>query len=69
MGFKNHHRLGTVNRMYHPAPENTLDSLVHGMDLFDAIEFDVRLTKDDQVIIHHDRKVSIDPNERQGKSP
>ena len=69
MGFKNHHRLDEVNRMYQPAPENTLDSLVHGMDLFDAIEFDVRLTKDDQVIIHHDRKVSIDPNERQGKSP
>lgn len=55
--------------MYHQAPENTLDSLVHGMTLFDAIEFDVRLTKDDQVIIHHDRKVSINPELRQGKSP
>ena len=55
--------------MYHQAPENTLDSLVHGMALFDAIEFDVRLTKDDQVIIHHDRKVSINPELRHGKSP
>ncbi len=55
--------------MYHPAPENSLNSLVHGMELFDAIEFDVRLTKDDQVIIHHDRKVSIDPKLRQGRSP
>ena len=69
MGFKNHHRLDEVNRMYHPAPENTLDSLVHGMDLFDAIEFDVRLTKDNHVIIHHDRKVSIDLELRQEKSP
>lgn len=55
--------------MYHPAPENSLDSLVHGMELFDAIEFDVRLTKDDQVIIHHDRKVSVNPKLRQGRSP
>ena len=55
--------------MYHPAPENSLNSLVHGMELFDAIEFDVRLTKDDQVIIHHDRKVSIDPKLRQGRTP
>jgi len=69
MGFKNHHRLEVLNRMYHPAPENSLNSLVHGMELFDAIEFDVRLTKDDQVIIHHDRKVSIDPKLRQGRTP
>ena len=55
--------------MYHQAPENTLDSLVHGMEFFDAIEFDVRLTKDNQVIIHHDRKVSIDKQLRQGTSP
>ncbi|MED5291417.1 MAG: glycerophosphodiester phosphodiesterase family protein, partial [Candidatus Thermoplasmatota archaeon] len=55
--------------MYHPAPENSLNSLVHGMELFDAIEFDVRLTKDDQVIIHHDRKVSVNPKLRQGRSP
>ncbi|MDP6223958.1 MAG: glycerophosphodiester phosphodiesterase family protein [Candidatus Poseidoniaceae archaeon] len=69
MGFKNHQELGKLNPMYHQAPENTLDSLVHGMALFDAIEFDVRLTKDDQVIIHHDRKVSINPELRHGKSP
>ena len=39
------------------APENTLESLIHGMSLFDAIEFDIRLTVDEQVVIHHDREV------------
>lgn len=58
-----------MKRMYQQTPENTLDSLVHAMDLFDAIEFDIRLTKDDKIIIHHDRTVSVDPSRRKGRSP
>ena len=50
--------------MYAQPPENTLESLVHGMEMFDAIEFDIRLTKDNHVVIHHDRSVSIDPSKR-----
>ena len=50
--------------MYVQPPENTLESLVHGMEMFDAIEFDIRLTKDNHVVIHHDRSVSIDPSKR-----
>ena len=55
--------------MYQQAPENTLASLVHGMEMFDAIEFDIRLTKDEQVVIHHDRSVSIDRSEFDKRSP
>ena len=55
--------------MYQQAPENTLESLVHAMELFDAIEFDIRLTKDNHVVIHHDRTVSIAPSLRKGRSP
>jgi glycerophosphoryl diester phosphodiesterase len=55
--------------MYQAAPENTLASLVHGMDMFDAIEFDIRLTKDGQVVIHHDRSVSVDRSGFENRSP
>ena len=55
--------------MYQQAPENTLASLVHGMDMFDAIEFDIRLTKDGQVVIHHDRSVSVDRSGFENRSP
>lgn len=53
--------------MYRQAPENTLESLVHAMSLFDAIEFDIRLTKDEQLVIHHDRTVSVDPSKRKNR--
>ncbi|MDA0715745.1 MAG: glycerophosphodiester phosphodiesterase family protein [archaeon] len=36
-------------------PENTLSSLRHGMEFFDGIELDVRLTHDGGLILHHDR--------------
>ena len=55
--------------MYIPSPENTLASLVHGMCLFDGIEFDIRLTSDNQVVIHHDRTISVDPLRLSGRSP
>ena len=68
-GFKNFNDFGEMKPMYEQAPENTLESLVHAMDMFDAIEFDIRLTKDNHVVIHHDRTVSIAPSLRKGRSP
>lgn len=55
--------------MYIQSPENTLTSLAHGMGLFDGIEFDIRLTSDDQVVIHHDRTISVDSQRLSGQSP
>ena len=69
LDFKNHYELVITKPMYHQAPENTLESLVHAMELFDAIEFDIRLTKDNHIVIHHDRTVSIAPSLRKGRSP
>ena len=48
------------------APENTLESLRHGIEMFDGIEFDVRLTADNQLVVHHDRTVSIPLDELKG---
>ena len=42
-----------------PAPENTLESLQHAFSMFDGVEFDIRLTADDQLVVHHDRTVSV----------
>ena len=51
-----------------PAPENTLESLKHGLAMFDGIEFDVRITADDQLVVHHDRTVSVPPAALRGRS-
>ncbi|RJU99824.1 MAG: hypothetical protein DWC10_01265 [Candidatus Poseidoniales archaeon] len=40
-------------------PENTLASLRHAITHFDGIEFDIRITADRQLIVHHDRDVSV----------
>ena len=48
------------------SPENTLESLRHAIMMFDGIEFDVRITADRQLIVHHDREVSI-PKEQLGQ--
>ena len=54
--------------MYYQEPENTLKSLQHAISLFDGIEFDIRMTSDNQLVIHHDRGVSIPKSRLQGKS-
>ena len=54
--------------MYYQEPENTLKSLQHAIALFDGIEFDIRMTSDNQLIVHHDRSVSIKKSRLQGKS-
>jgi glycerophosphoryl diester phosphodiesterase len=40
-------------------PENTHASLVKAMNNLDGVEFDLRLTADNQLVIHHDHEVSI----------
>lgn len=50
--------------MWQQAPENTLESLRHAIQHNDGIEFDVRLTKDNELIIHHDVKVSVPQEKR-----
>ena len=45
------------------APENTLESLRHGISHTDGIELDIRLTNDNELIVHHDSTISI-PNDR-----
>ena len=45
------------------APENTLQSLKHGIIHSDGVEFDLRLTSDGKLIIHHDSVVSIPKHE------
>ena len=39
--------------------ENTHASLVEAMQRMDGVEFDLRLTADDQLVVHHDHTVSI----------
>lgn len=49
------------------APENTLKSLRHGILHSDGVEFDLRLTSDGELVIHHDSVVSIPEQERKGR--
>ena len=51
--------LTIVRDMWEQAPENTLESLRHAIGFHDGIEFDLRLTADGEVIIHHDADVSV----------
>mgnify|MGYP005704580033 FL=1 len=50
-----------------PAPENTLESLRHAFKTFDGVEFDIRLTADEQLVIHHDRTVSVPKEHLKGQ--
>ena len=55
--------------MWEQAPENTLESLRHAIQLHDGIEFDLRLTLDGEVVIHHDADVSIPKSRIQSSDP
>ena len=50
------------------SPENTLQSLRHGIVHTDGIELDVRLTNDNELVIHHDSIVSVAKDKLQGRS-
>ncbi len=44
---------------WNQAPENTLESLRHAIQFNDGIEFDLRLTSDQELILHHDAHLSV----------
>lgn len=48
--------------------ENSLPSLRHAITYFDGIEFDIRRTADNQLVLHHDREVHL-PSESQSEQP
>ena len=48
-------------------PENTHASLVKAMQIMDGVEFDLRLTADDQLVVHHDHTVSIPKEKLDGR--
>tara|TARA_B110000444_G_C18850180_1_gene604932 strand:- start:1809 stop:2963 length:1155 start_codon:yes stop_codon:yes gene_type:complete len=50
------------------SPENTLQSLRHGIVHTDGIELDVRLTNDNELVIHHDSIVSVAKERLEGRS-
>ena len=45
--------------VFQQPPENTHASLVQAMQSMDGVEFDLRLTADDQIVVHHDHTVSL----------
>jgi len=36
--------------------ENTIEAICHGMQVSDGVEFDLRLTEDERLVLHHDSK-------------
>ena len=38
-------------------PENTVRALVEGITRFDGVEFDLRLSADEELVLHHDHHV------------
>lgn len=48
-------------------PENTVRALVEGITRFDGVEFDLRLSADGELVLHHDHHLSIDTDELIGK--
>jgi glycerophosphoryl diester phosphodiesterase len=39
--------------------ENSVDSLAEGIDRFDGVELDLRLTCDGELVLHHDRELAV----------
>ena len=39
------------------------------MQHLDGVEFDLRLTTDDQLVLHHDRKVALESERLEGRPP
>lgn len=54
--------LVTMNNSQELYKENTLSSLKRAIQLTDGIEYDVRSTIDGELIIHHDRTLSVSEN-------
>ena len=47
--------------------ENSIEGLRYAIENLDGIEFDLRLTKDNELIIHHDRIVATTKENLEGK--
>ena len=39
--------------------ENTIDAISYGIQVSDGVEFDLRLTEDDRLVLHHDSKTEF----------
>ena len=39
--------------------ENSVASLQEGIERFDGVEFDLRMTSDEELVLHHDRKLAV----------
>ena len=39
-------------------PENSLDALLHGMQVSDGVEFDLRLSVEGELIVYHDTRTA-----------
>ena len=46
--------------------ENTVESLRHGIGNMDGVELDLRLCRDNELVLHHDTKLMIDDPEKHG---
>ena len=52
---------------FNQPPENTHESLVIAMNTMDGVELDLRLTADEQLVVHHDDIVSIPKEQLEGR--
>ena len=59
-GGKEYNPLIIAHRGYSSLfPENTLEGLEAGLHKADYVEFDILLTKDNQIVVLHDRYLSL----------
>lgn len=49
--------------------ENSLASLIHGITSSDGVELDLRLTSDNELVIHHDAKISVNKESLDRRNP
>ncbi len=46
--------------------ENSVASLQEGIERFDGVEFDLRMTSDGELVLHHDRKLAVPSAKKEG---
>ena len=40
-------------------PQNSIEAIAHGMTIADGSEFDVRLTLDGELVLHHNARIEL----------
>jgi len=50
--------LRIIQMSWEQPPENSLESLVHGMQTSDGVEFDLRLSADGELVVYHDTRTA-----------